>query len=107
MGAILHELIFLAGMATYPGAGRFREFRTELPKRGGFRGRRPRRYDGLPAGWCGMWQDPYNNLSLPLPFPDALQEFKVETSAAPAQYGVPLRRDGQCRYQIRHQRISR
>ena len=32
-------------------------------------------------------QDPYNNLSLPLPFPDALQEFKVETSALPAQYG--------------------
>jgi len=33
------------------------------------------------------YQDPYNNLSLPLPFPDALQEFKVETSALPAQYG--------------------
>ena len=27
------------------------------------------------------------NLGLPLPFPDALQEFKVETSALPAQYG--------------------
>ena len=34
-----------------------------------------------------IFQDPYNNLSLPLPFPDALQEFKVETSALPAQYG--------------------
>jgi hypothetical protein len=32
-------------------------------------------------------QDPYNSLSLPLPFPDAFQEFKVETSAVPAQYG--------------------
>ena len=31
--------------------------------------------------------DPYNNLNLPLPFPDAMQEFKVETSALPAQYG--------------------
>src|SRR5437867_13439141 len=31
--------------------------------------------------------DTYNNLNLPLPFPDALQEFKVETSALPAQYG--------------------
>ncbi len=31
--------------------------------------------------------DPYNNLNLPLPFPDALQEFKVETSWLPAQYG--------------------
>lgn len=28
-----------------------------------------------------------SNLNLPLPFPDALQEFKVETSAVPAQYG--------------------
>jgi hypothetical protein len=35
----------------------------------------------------GTLNDPYNNLNLPLPFPDALQEFKVETSALPAQYG--------------------
>src|SRR5438552_1859555 len=35
----------------------------------------------------GTHNDPYNNLNLPLPFPDALQEFKVETSALPAQYG--------------------
>ena len=32
--------------------------------------------------------DAYNGLNLPLPFPDALQEFKVETSALPAQYGL-------------------
>jgi hypothetical protein len=31
--------------------------------------------------------DAYNNLNLPLPFPDALQEFKVETSGLSAQYG--------------------
>ena len=35
----------------------------------------------------GTLNDPYNNLNLPLPFPDALQEFKVETSALTAQYG--------------------
>src|SRR5262245_55742230 len=35
----------------------------------------------------GTHNDPFNNLNLPLPFPDALQEFKVETSATPAQYG--------------------
>jgi hypothetical protein len=28
-----------------------------------------------------------SNFGLPMPFPDALQEFKVETSAVPAQYG--------------------
>jgi hypothetical protein len=35
----------------------------------------------------GTHNDPFNNLNLPLPFPDALQEFKVETSALPAQFG--------------------
>jgi Carboxypeptidase regulatory-like domain/TonB dependent receptor len=36
----------------------------------------------------GTYNDPENNLTMPLPFPDALQEFKVETSAVPAQYGL-------------------
>ena len=35
-----------------------------------------------------MHNDPWNNLNLPLPFPDALQEFKVETGALAAQYGM-------------------
>src|SRR5207248_1477954 len=35
-----------------------------------------------------MHNDPWNNFNLPLPFPDALQEFKVETSALSAQYGM-------------------
>jgi hypothetical protein len=32
----------------------------------------------------GTHNQPYVNSAMPLPFPDALQEFKVETSAAPA-----------------------
>jgi len=32
--------------------------------------------------------DPFSNVNLPFPFPDALQEFSVSTSALPAQYGV-------------------
>ena len=35
----------------------------------------------------GTHNDPFSNFNLPMPFPDALQEFKVETSAVPAQYG--------------------
>jgi hypothetical protein len=35
----------------------------------------------------GSHNDPYTNFNFPLPFPDALQEFKVETSSVPAQYG--------------------
>ena len=47
---------------------------------------------GLPNGIAylldgGTHNDPFNNLNLPIPFPDALQEFKVETSALPARYG--------------------
>ncbi len=34
-----------------------------------------------------FFNDVYALSSLPLPFPDALQEFKVETSSLPAQYG--------------------
>ena len=35
----------------------------------------------------GTHNEPFNNLNQPLPFPYAMQEFKVETSALPAQYG--------------------
>lgn len=35
-----------------------------------------------------MHNDPTGNSTLPLPFPDALQEFKVETGVLPAQTGM-------------------
>ena len=35
-----------------------------------------------------MHNSPQNNLNLPFPFPDALQEFSVATSALSAQYGM-------------------
>ncbi len=35
----------------------------------------------------GSHNDPFNNLNLPTPFPDALQEFKVESSSLSARYG--------------------
>ena len=35
-----------------------------------------------------MHNDPQNNLNLPLPFPDALQEFSVATSGLSAQHGM-------------------
>src|SRR5207248_7388275 len=48
---------------------------------------------GLSTGVCYvldgvMHNNPYGNLSLPLRIPDALQEFKGETSALYAQYGM-------------------
>jgi hypothetical protein len=84
-GRDAHELVFLAGMATNPGDGSMnsiRNYPTVVISVAGGNG------DGVSYLLDGViHQDPYNSLSLPLPFPDALQEFKVETSAAPAQYG--------------------
>src|SRR5262249_24779355 len=80
-----HELIFLAGMAVAPGIGSMnsiRNYPTVVVSVAGGNG------DGVAYLLDGsMWQDPYNSFSMPLPFPDALQEFKVETSAMQAQNG--------------------
>jgi hypothetical protein len=81
-----HELIFLAGMASTAGGSNainsVRNYPTVVVSVAGGQGNAVTYLlDGA------SHQDPYNNLSLPLPFPDALQEFKVETSALPAQYG--------------------
>src|SRR5205809_6062150 len=80
-----HELIFLAGMANYPGQGSMnsiRNYPTVVVSVAGGNG------DGVSYLLDGsIWQDPYNSLRLPLPISDALQEFKVETSAMPAHYG--------------------
>jgi len=48
---------------------------------------------GLPFGISysldgAIHNNPYDNLNLPLPFPDALQEFKAETSSLTAQNGM-------------------
>lgn len=84
-GRDAHELVFLAGMATTPGDGSMnsiRNYPTVVISVAGGNG------DGVSYLLDGViHQDPYNSLSLPLPFPDALQEFKVETSAVAAQYG--------------------
>jgi len=79
------QLIFLAGMAT-PGAAGLVSARNY-----------PTMISISVAGGTGEGvvylldganhNDAQNNLGFPLPFPDALQEFKLETSALPAQYG--------------------
>ena len=48
--------------------------------------------------------NPYDNLNLPLPFPDALQEFRAETSTLTAQNGFHSGR-GERGHQIRHNRF--
>ncbi len=79
------ELVFLAGMASAPGNGAIntvRNYPTIVVSVAGGQGNSVSyQLDGT------IYQDPYNNLALPLPFPDALQEFKVETSVLQPQYG--------------------
>jgi hypothetical protein len=85
-GRVPTELIFLAGAAAQaPNA--------DLISTKNYPGEAPISVaGGLATGTTylldgGSHNDPFNNLNLPLPFPDALQEFKVETSALQAQYG--------------------
>jgi hypothetical protein len=79
----VQQLIALSGNAIGGGAtGTNRGYPTDVISVGG----------GLVNGLTymldgGTHNDPYNGLNQPLPFPDALQEFKVETSSVPAQYG--------------------
>ena len=83
-GRNVTELIFLAGMAT-PGNGNnsIRNYPTVVVSvAGGLGGQMTFLLDGA------NHNDSHSNLNLPLPFPDALQEYKVETSALPAQYGI-------------------
>jgi len=79
------ELIFLSGLATAAPAGDLntnKNFPTvTISVAGGQANGITYIMDG------GTHNDPFNNLNLPTPFPDALQEFKVETSALPARYG--------------------
>jgi hypothetical protein len=79
------ELIFLSGLATSAPPGDLntnKNFPTvTISVAGGQANGITYIMDG------GTHNDPFNNLNLPTPFPDALQEFKVETSALPARYG--------------------
>src|SRR5881296_2724534 len=77
------ELIILSGAAVGGGAQNTpRNYPTDIISVGGGTN------DGLTFMLDGgVHNDPYGNQALPLPFPDALQEFKVETSAVTAQYG--------------------
>src|SRR5690242_14208270 len=84
-GRDVHSLIFLAGMANFPGNNSLQSVRNYptvvITVAGGLPDAVAYNLDGV------VHQDPYNNLSLPLPFPDAVQEFKVEWSASAPQYG--------------------
>ena len=54
-----------------------------------------------------MHNDPQNDGGLPLPFPDALQEFRVATSGLSAQNGMHVGRLGERGDQVGHQRVPR
>ena len=85
-GRQVTELILLSGVATTSEQGTLNPGSRNYPTiiiqvAGGMQAGLTYNLDG------GNHNDPYNNLNLPMPFPDALQEFKVETSGLAAQYG--------------------
>jgi hypothetical protein len=86
-GRNVQELVLLSGMANvYPGTTNLNSSRNYetvvISVAGGIANGVLYQLDGA------NHNDMENNLNLPLPFPDALQEFKVETSALPAQFGL-------------------
>ena len=83
-GRNVTDLITLSGAATTPNDGsssRSISGQQNIRVAGGLSGSVHYSLDGA------LHTNPYDNLSLPLPFPDALQEFKVETSALSAAQG--------------------
>jgi hypothetical protein len=85
-GRNVTELIPLGGAATVPNdgsSGRSLSSQQNIRVAGGLSGSVHYSLDGA------NHTNPYNNLSLPLPFPDALQEFKVETSGLSASGAPP------------------
>ena len=85
-GRQVTELVLLSGVATVTSNGTLNPGSRNYPTvvitvAGGMENGLTYLLDG------GTHNDPYNNLNLPMPFPDALQEFKVETSGLQAQYG--------------------
>ncbi len=85
-GRQVTELVLLSGVATTSEQGTLNPGSRNYPTiiiqvAGGMQTGLTYRLDGA------NHNDAYNNLNLPLPFPDALQEFKVETSGLAAQYG--------------------
>ena len=82
-GRQLTDLLYLSGAV-----GEGRAFRASYPSSavpsiaGGAQGSVAYWLDG------GTHNDPLSNQNLPLPFPDTVEEFKVETSSLPAQYGT-------------------
>ena len=77
------QLIFLSGMATPATIPQLRNFpsNANVSIAGG-------QGNGVSYMLDGAFHNDFaSSLNLPVPFPDALQEFKVETSALPAQYG--------------------
>ena len=81
------QLIELAGAAVQTGEASTRSMQgssggVEIAVAGGLGSSTAYMLDGA------MHNNPYDNLNLPLPFPDALQEFRVETGALDAGSGV-------------------
>jgi hypothetical protein len=83
-GRQVTDLIVLAGAAIQTGRPNSRNFQggVNISVAGGLDFGVAYTLDGA------MHNDPQNSSSMPLPFPDALQEFQVATSGLSAQHGV-------------------
>ena len=95
------ELIFLSGLSTPAPAGDLNTNKNyptvTISVAGGQANGMTYIMDG------GTHNDPFNNLNLPTLFPDALQEFKVESSALPGAVRAPRGVRREHRHEVRHE----
>ena len=103
-GRQVTDLIVLAGAAVNTGevsGQRNRSDAVAISVAGGLRTGVAYMLDGA------MHNDPYDNLNMPFPFPDALQEFRVATSGLSARERHALGRLGQRGDEVGHQPLLR
>ena len=93
------ELIFLSGLATSAPAGDLNTNKNYPTVTISVAGGQANGITYIMDG--GTHNDPFNNLNLPTPFPDALQEFKVETSSLAGALRPSRGLGGQPRDQVR------
>jgi len=100
-GRVATDLIGLAGAVIAQG----------VAGNGGFPGTQQYVINGGQSFGDAFWLDgsvfnnPWDNANMPFPFPDALQEFKVENQRVDGAKWRPRRRDHYGSYKVRHQQF--
>ena len=108
MGVTQPQLTLLVpGAVNAPNGGQTKEQRRRFPSAVTYSANGSRQNTISYQLYGGNYVDEYTNVNLPFPFPDALQEFSVETSNYSAEYGQNAGGVVNVIVEIWHQQFSR